>query len=147
MKITASPIYPRQKSLPRTAATPARLVLDSSGPAPLRRQNLLALVGPPQPPFDRVAVQTAFLSRLRQHGLVVSGALEARNALDSGFSVHSQGSPELGLALTSDANLAAKLPADTVLATSGSIDAMAATAGGAHRGLRSAVARGPAPHT
>ena len=173
MKISASPTHLPQRRLPQPVPAQDRLILGSSGPALLRRQNLLALFGGPQPHIDRVGIQTAFLAQLRQHGLAISGLQEARNALESGFCVHFQGDVaalredyrqavaqgvltqaqadaslarlktgplerNLSLALCSDAGLAARLSAETVLATAGPIEALAAAAGGPQRviGLR-----------
>lgn len=173
MKITANPGYHPTKPLPRTIPALDRLDSSVPAPAPVARHSLLALVGGPKPPFDRVRIQTEFLGDLRHKGLVVSGTLEARNALDSGFRVHFQGDDSalrLGyrqavaqgiltqvqadealariqggpldgpfpLALTADLALAARLPADAVLATPGPIEAMTAAAGGPERviGLR-----------
>lgn len=168
MKITSNPGYTPPKKLPRPARAVDRLDSSLPGPAPVAHQSLLALVGGPQPPLDRVRIQTEFLSNLRHKGLVVSATLEARNALDSGFRVRFQGDDaalrqsyrqavalgsltqaqadealarlqsgplngQFPLALSGDPAMAARLPADTVLATPGSIEALAAAAGGPER--------------
>lgn len=138
MKISSSPTLLPRRNLPRPVVSMDRLDSSSSTPAPIGRKSLLALVGGPQPPFDRVDVQAKFISRLRQHGLVATGSLEARNAVDSGFRVLNGAGAEIALALTADTDLAARLPADAVLATPGSIEALTAAAGGPQRviGLR-----------
>ncbi|MFN8609130.1 MAG: enoyl-CoA hydratase-related protein [Vulcanimicrobiota bacterium] len=90
MKVTAHPGYrhPARKLEP-PASKPDGLVCGAGHGAPIPGlKHMLSLVGGPQPPFDRVAVQTDFLVQLRQKGAVISETLEARNALDSGLPVH-----------------------------------------------------------
>ena len=91
MKISSNPSYLPPRSLPRPVAPQDQRDIGSPLAPSVQHKNLLALVGGPQPPFDRVRVQSQFLERLRQHGLTTSGLSEDRNALDSGFCVHFQG--------------------------------------------------------